>query len=46
MLPAGFALAGAATEAWGAALVCVAGGAVTVALHLAGLLHPQVRGLA
>ena len=45
MLPIGYAIAGWATDLAGAPLVFVVGGAATLALALAGLAHPAVRGL-
>jgi MFS family permease len=45
LLPIGFGLTGWAVEQWGAATVCVIGGAVTMGLSALALLHPKVRGL-
>jgi MFS family permease len=45
LLPVGFALAGWATEAFGAPLVFIVGGAFTALLSLAALAHPAIRQL-
>jgi DHA3 family tetracycline resistance protein-like MFS transporter len=45
LLPIGFGLTGWAVEQWGAAMVCVIGGGMTMALSALALLHPAVRGL-
>jgi DHA3 family tetracycline resistance protein-like MFS transporter len=45
LLPVGYAVAGWATEAWGAPLVCIVGGGLTMALSALGLLHPAIRRL-
>lgn len=43
LLPIGFAVAGWATDQFGAALVFVVAGTVTAALALLALLHPAIR---
>lgn len=45
LIPVGFALAGWATNAFGAATVCILGGAITAAVAGLGLLHPAIRHL-
>lgn len=45
LLPIGLALTGWLVEQWGAASVCVLGGAITIVLALLALLHPKIRGL-
>ncbi|MGB8646177.1 MAG: MFS transporter [Anaerolineae bacterium] len=45
LLPVGFAVAGWTTEQWGAPLVCLAGGLLTVLVMALGLLHPTIRRL-
>jgi DHA3 family tetracycline resistance protein-like MFS transporter len=45
LLPVGFGLAGWATNAFGAATVCVIGGALTVGVAALGLAHPAIRAL-
>ena len=45
LLPVGFALAGLATEAWGAAVVFVIGGGSIALLSLLVMRHPAIRGL-
>ena len=45
LLPLGYALAGWATDLFGAALVFVVGGALTAGFALLGLTHPMLRAL-
>jgi hypothetical protein len=45
LLPVGFAIAGWATDRFGAPPVFLVGGLGTIALVLIGLLHPAIRGL-
>jgi MFS family permease len=45
LLPIGFALAGWATDAFGAPIVFLIGGCGTIAMILIGLLHPAIRNL-
>ena len=45
LLPVGFAVAGWATDLFGAPLVFLVGGGLTAALTLLALLHPAIRGL-
>jgi MFS family permease len=45
LLPIGYGLAGRATEQFGAAWVCVAGGGLTALFAALGLLHPAIRHL-
>ncbi len=45
LLPIGYGLTGAVTDAIGAPLTFIFGGAVGTALLVLGLLHPDVRGL-
>ena len=45
LLPIGYGLTGWAVEQFGAAAVCVLGGAITIGLSLLSLLHPKIRGL-
>jgi MFS family permease len=45
LLPIGFALAGWATDRFGAPLVFLIGGFGTIALTALGLFHPAIRGL-
>jgi len=45
LLPIGFALAGWATETFGAPFVFIIGGIITALLSVVGLLHPAIRNL-
>jgi hypothetical protein len=45
LLPIGYGIVGWATEAFGAPLICVLGGAITVVLAMLGFTHPAVRNL-
>ncbi len=45
LLPIGYGVIGWAVTQFGAAAVCVAGGAITMGVALISLLHPRVRGL-
>ena len=45
LIPVGLALAGWATNAVGAATVCILGGATTIAVSGLGFLHPAIRHL-
>ena len=45
LLPVGFALAGWATDLWGAPTVFLIGGVGTILLILLGLSHPAIRNL-
>jgi len=45
LLPVGYAVAGWATAALGAPLVCVLGGGITMVFSALGLLHPAIRRL-
>jgi hypothetical protein len=45
LLPVGYALTSWATDQFGAALVCVVGGRLTVLLATLGLIHPAIRTL-
>jgi DHA3 family tetracycline resistance protein-like MFS transporter len=45
LLPVGYALAGWATDRFGAPLVFLVGGSITTLLALSGLLHPAIRRL-
>lgn len=45
LLPVGFAVAGWATNAWGAASVCLLGGAATILIGMLGFAHPAIRRL-
>ncbi|MGA9532535.1 MAG: hypothetical protein WBR18_07450 [Anaerolineales bacterium] len=45
LMPIGFALSGWAIEVVGVRQVLLAGGVLTAALALAGLLHPAIRWL-
>jgi MFS family permease len=45
LLPVGYAVAGWATTAFGAPLVCVLGGCITMLFSALGLLHPAIRHL-
>jgi len=44
-LPVGFAIAGWATDLFGAPTVFLVGGLGTIALTLIGLSHPAIRNL-
>jgi hypothetical protein len=45
LLPIGFALAGWATDRFGAPMVFIIGGCGTILMTLIGLVHPAVRNL-
>jgi DHA3 family tetracycline resistance protein-like MFS transporter len=45
LIPIGLALAGWATNALGAATVCLIGGGLTVAVAALGLAHPAIRAV-
>lgn len=45
LLPVSFALAGWGTNAWGAAAVCLLGGAATILIGTLGFAHPAIRQL-
>jgi DHA3 family tetracycline resistance protein-like MFS transporter len=45
LLPIGFAIAGWATQHFGPAVVCIAGGLITAAVSLIGLMHPKINQL-
>jgi MFS family permease len=45
LLPIGYGLTGWAVGQFGAAAICVTGGAITMGVSLVSLLHPKVRGL-